>query len=194
MRSLITKIAVSLVVLSTLVACGGNNPDETRVVSKGQQIEVVPDTTAKIEGHLLGAARNETIYKVNKAVLEQHLAEEYLKAEAARQEANRQAAIRRKQRQVAPKQKLTPPSSSYGSGRCGGNLPPCYVVDRESKGQIDIYNTQGSGASGKYQFMPETWNGYGGYANAADAPESVQDAKAEEVWAGGAGCSHWSSC
>jgi hypothetical protein len=48
-----------------------------------------------------------------------------------------------------------------------------------------------SGAGGKYPFMPGTWGGYGGYARAQDAPESVQDEKFQQVYAGGAGSSHW---
>jgi hypothetical protein len=80
-----------------------------------------------------------------------------------------------------------------GSGRCGGNLPPCYVMMRESKGIITARNPS-STASGKWQFLDSTWKGYGGYASAADAPESVQDAYAAQIWAGGAGCSNWSAC
>jgi hypothetical protein len=48
-----------------------------------------------------------------------------------------------------------------------------------------------SGAGGKYPFMPGTWGGYGGYARARDAPESVQDEKFQQVYGGGAGSSHW---
>jgi Transglycosylase-like domain len=83
--------------------------------------------------------------------------------------------------------------STPSSGRCGGNLPPCYVMNRESGGSLTAQNPT-STASGKWQFLDSTWNNYGGYSSASDAPENVQDAKAAEVWAGGAGCSHWSAC
>jgi hypothetical protein len=95
---------------------------------------------------------------------------------------------------------------------CGGDLPPCSIVRRESKFDLRIWNGPGGGcyapfgyrgssspcggstASGKFQFIRRTWNGYGGYVNAADAPATVQNAKAREVWAHGRGCSHWSAC
>lgn len=79
------------------------------------------------------------------------------------------------------------------SGACGGDLPPCYVMMRESGGNITAQNPT-STASGKWQFLDSTWQGYGGYAKARYAPESVQDAKARQLWAGGRGCSHWSAC
>ncbi len=92
------------------------------------------------------------------------------------------------------------------SSACGGDLPPCYVMERESGGSPYAVEPGHRGApygdpgdpwnhaSGKWQFMPGTWNNYGGYPYAAAAPASVQDAKAREVWAGGSGCSHWSAC
>lgn len=79
-------------------------------------------------------------------------------------------------------------------GACGDDLPPCWVMWAESGGDPTVWNTAGSGASGKWQFMPGTWAGYGGYSAAAYAPESVQDERARQVWAGGAGCSHWAAC
>ena len=82
-------------------------------------------------------------------------------------------------------------SSEPSSGRCGGDLPPCSVMQRESGGDIRAENPSSS-ASGKWQFIDGTWNNYGGYAHASDAPESVQDAKARELWADGSGCGHWS--
>lgn len=48
------------------------------------------------------------------------------------------------------------------------------IIQHESGGNPTVYNHSGSGASGLYQFMPGTWGGYDGYANAADAPASVQ--------------------
>lgn len=82
------------------------------------------------------------------------------------------------------------PASLYP---CGGDLPPCYVKQRESGGDYNAQNPTSS-ASGAWQFLDSTWNGYGGYSRAVYAPPDVQDAKAREVWAGGAGCSHWSAC
>ncbi len=64
---------------------------------------------------------------------------------------------------------------------------------RESGGNIRAQNPR-STASGKWQFLDSTWAGYGGYSSAYLAPESVQDARARELWAGGAGCGHWNAC
>ena len=72
-----------------------------------------------------------------------------------------------------------PAAVSASSGNCGGALPPCWIMMRESGGNIRAMNP--SGAAGKWQIMPGTWNGYGGYASAADAPEAVQDAKARTM-------------
>ncbi len=108
---------------------------------------------------------------------------ERLAAEAAAEKARQAAAARS---QSSPSRAANTPSS----GRCGGNLPPCCVMMRESGGSLTAQNPTSS-ASGKWQFINGTWNGYGGYAEAWMAPESVQDAKAAELWAGGAGASHW---
>ena len=93
----------------------------------------------------------------------------------------------------------------YRSGQCGGSLPPCWVMRRESGGDIRIWNGgcyapvgwRGkspcgvSSASGKWQAIRSSWAGFGGYVNAADAPEAVQDAWARRLYAGGRGGRHW---
>ena len=80
---------------------------------------------------------------------------------------------------------------------CGGDYPPCWVVDAESDGDYNAVNPDGCGGrtcGGKWQFDPKTWNNYGGFSYAQDAPPKLQDEKAREIWAGGNGCSHWNAC
>lgn len=95
---------------------------------------------------------------------------------------------------------------AFGDLACGGDLPPCWVMMRESHGDPRAVNPRGCGGrscGGKWQFDPWSWRGmcgkyrcadYQGYAFAQDAPAKVQDDKAREVWAGGAGCRHWAAC
>lgn len=70
--------------------------------------------------------------------------------------------------------------SAASSGSCGGELPPCWIMGRESGGNIRAQNPTSS-ASGKWQILDSTWNGFMGYARAGDAPEWVQDAKARTM-------------
>lgn len=86
--------------------------------------------------------------------------------------------------------KVTPSSTShYGSGACGGNLPPCSVMMCESRGNLTAHNP--SGADGKWQIIPPTWNNYKGYATPSSAPEEIQDEKAAIIYAGGSGRGQW---
>lgn len=59
---------------------------------------------------------------------------------------------------------------------------------RESGGNYAT-NT-GNGYYGAYQFDVGTWNNYGGYKYASDAPPAVQDAKAADTYAR-RGCNPW---
>ncbi len=78
-----------------------------------------------------------------------------------------------------------------GGGTCAGSIPG-NIIYRESKCDPRAVNGR-SGAAGKYQVLASTWDGYGGYATADAAPESVQDAWAAEAYAA-AGCRPWGGC
>ena len=65
---------------------------------------------------------------------------------------------------------------------------PTYIVMCESGGDWDAYNA--SGASGPYQLMPMHFGG----ELAMNQSRAAQHAKAAELWAGGAGKSHWAAC
>jgi len=142
------------------------------------------ENAAAAEAFAAEAARIEAEAEAARQAEAAHQAEHARRAEAARQATTTSAP------QPAP---VPQAPASYGSGACGGDLPPCYVMMRESGGNITAQNPV-STASGKWQFIDSTWAGYGGYAKARYAPEHVQDEKARQLWAGGAGCSHWSAC
>jgi hypothetical protein len=82
------------------------------------------------------------------AFVESVIAEENARAEAEAAAAARAAAEAAAARQVV----RSAPSSSVNGG-----FLAC-VKQRESGGNYGIHNSQGSGASGAYQFMPSTWN------------------------------------
>lgn len=99
-------------------------------------------------------------------------------------------------------------TGSINGHPCGGQLPPCSVLDRESGGDPRVWNGRcyaptghrgrspcgTSSASGLWQFVRGTWDEYGGYLNAADAPPEIQNRKARKVWNGARGCDHWKAC
>lgn len=116
---------------------------------------------------------------------------EWNKAEAQ----NRAVAAAAKKKN--PKVSHRSSSSQGGNGHCGGDLPPCWVLDRESGHNdgdpntydINAYNPTGCGGAGcygKWQCDPSSCDGTG--------TEEEQDAEARRLWNGGAGCSNWAAC
>jgi hypothetical protein len=197
------RLAVSILLLASLgLASCGSAP--TRVASGPSTSVTTTTLDLSFDGKLPPPTPAEQVKLNNESQWVATLEAQRLDAAAvlAKQaEADRQAALARTihTRKVVPRTTVThsvpAPSqaSSVSGGTCGGNLPPCYVVKRESGGSPTAQNPH-STASGTYQFVDGTWNGYGGYQHAKDAPQSVQAAKAAEIWNGGKGCSHWNAC
>ena len=109
------------------------------------------------------------------------------KQEEAARAAERRAAERRATTTTAARAKVR--AATPSTGRCGGDLPPCWVMQRESGGNIHAYNRtgcSGRGCRGKWQCDPRTCSGTG--------TEAEQDAEARALWNGGRGCAHWTAC
>lgn len=143
---------------------------------------VRPTAASAMFGHPLGHAAEVGAYG------------EYLQAVAYLQAVN-----------AALEQANRPPARSGGGGgggaRCqdgaldygtGNYSIPTEVVMRESGGWYGSCN-ESSGACGAYQVLPSTWDGYGGYGSACDAPPAVQDQWAAEAYAQ-SGCDPWGGC
>ncbi len=80
---------------------------------------------------------------------------------------------------------------------CGGDLPPCWVAQKESGGSYTAYNPTGCGGRGcygKWQFSGEWAGKLGLPEDLATATPEQQDAAARELWRNGAGCSNWGAC
>jgi hypothetical protein len=88
------------------------------------------------------------------------------------------------------------PARTGGSGACGGDLPPCYVMQRESGGDPTAIGEGQCGNEdcyGKWQIHPDTAESVG-YPRRMDLqPESVQDDAARAILARD-GCKAWSTC
>lgn len=87
-------------------------------------------------------------------------------------------------------------STRQGTGRCGGDLPPCSVMERESGGDPTAIGYGQCGRDdcyGKWQIDPDTAESVG-YPRRLDLqPESVQDDAARAILARD-GCGAWSTC
>lgn len=88
---------------------------------------------------------------------------------------------------------------------CGGDLPPCWVKNRESHGNYRAYNPTGCvwtakdgtrhrGCWGAWQFSG-AWAGKLGLPDdLSTATPAQQDAAARQLWNGGRGCGNWAAC
>src|SRR5690606_28989262 len=74
------------------------------------------------------------------------------------------------------------PEALLGLCVSDSNLEPILTTIRRIESS-DNYQAQstGSTASGAYQIINGTWDRYGGYTRARDAPPHIQDAKAAEM-------------
>lgn len=72
----------------------------------------------------------------------------------------------------------------------GSDLPPCYVVERESRFRPNARNPRSS-AWGLYQFLAGTWRSVCPEYRHGSATVAQQVECARRLWDGGRGASHW---
>lgn len=83
------------------------------------------------------------------------------------------------------------PVASASSSGSSGSLPSCTWVP-ESGGNWSAVNSS-SGAGGRYQIMPSTWQAYGGSGSPASASPGEQTAIAQKIY-NDVGGSAWTNC
>jgi hypothetical protein len=144
---------------------------------------ISPDYDYSGEQEVLEQARQRTIVEREQEALrraeEDRIATEQAAIEeAAHAERHRVAA---EQREIAERAAKAQPTT-------GGGLPDVLrriaICESGPDGHF-IYRDHGhsnSTASGKYGFLDRTWGGFGGYARAFQAPESVQDQAAINLY------------
>jgi hypothetical protein len=204
-------VVVAILLLTAVLVVGGGSGSSEAEVSTGPGSTTTTSSVRVTEEQWDQAVNlqvwNQTVW--NQTIWNRVVAENEAKAKAEAEEAARRAAAAQAAREEAAKEaavqttapapvarQAPAPAASTGShgGVCNGiDLPPCYVVQRES-GFNPAAENPVSTASGLYQFVDGTWAGFGGYSHAAYAPVSVQVAKARQVWAMGRGCGHWVAC
>jgi hypothetical protein len=163
-------------------------------------VVVVPATTTTVPvvdeaGRMIDLAQQQAVARWNRAVW-------VAAVERAEREAAERAAAERDRAGRQPAPAAVPEQTT---GRCGGDLPPCWVQARESGGRPDAVNASGCGGRGcfgRWQFDPRTWDATAARAGRPDligvrpdhASAADQDLLAAVLWDGGHGCSHWAAC
>lgn len=83
---------------------------------------------------------------------------------------------------VKKTKKLEASNGDTTSSNYDGSMPKGCIAKYESGGTTDEAGNYQDPGGGKYQIISSTWDGYGGYARAEDAPPNIQEAKAEALW------------
>ena len=112
-------------------------------------------------------------------------------------------------RPASPPPSREAPAVTATSAACGGNLPPCWICQRESHCTYGIVSgglyCTGMPCYGVWQMDPRTWRGVVERYGLTDIPAwpptdwarvtpAMEDRVAAALWAGGSGCGHWAAC
>lgn len=178
-------------------ALSRQDPDDRIVAEARDSAEPATTTTASAgvavpDGYLVALAEREQANDWLDGLARQAAGEAFLEAISRPPEPERY--------ETTPEPQRDAMAGSAGVSSlepCGGDLPPCWVAQRESGGRYDAVNWGGCGGRncyGKWQFSG-AWAGELGLpADLLTATPEQQDAAARQLWAGGRGCSNWAAC
>jgi hypothetical protein len=181
------------------MAVTGVTGNHSKQVSSNTLSAITATDEQKIQNQILASQREKFRQHQAAVVLwNQKVEENKVAAEKARIAAQN-AAARQRQETQAPR----------ATGGYAAEVEAC-IIQRESHGNpVIVHNHLNRNdpirssadprwhdyamrnASGLYQFMPGTWNNYGGYPYAAAAPPAVQHEKYVQAMNNGQGWTHW---
>ena len=90
-----------------------------------------------------------------------------------------------------PRSSLVADTGLPADGPAATEVLIAHNVASEEEVRAVLAQAEAAGARIVKAAQPTFWGGYGGYLNAADAPERIQDDWARRLYAGGRGGSHW---
>lgn len=186
---IIKQVGATCCIAFLLASCAGSAIDESRITVRPTSLVTATTTRPVEDAWRTVVLANAYIEGLHQQAVHQAFGEW---VDGLERQARERARVR-----IGTAVSTNVTVTNTGSGGCGGDLPPCYVMQRESGGSYTAFNPTGCGGSscyGKWQFSGEWAGKLGLPADLSQATPEQQDTAARILWNNGAGCSNWGAC